>query len=120
MQAEVAESPVEVLFVIDEVNAGYQTVARERQQLQDFLKQDAGKLSRPASLIFFSDKGTTIGSVPTLDGNALIAQMNDQSNSLRTSRRSQGVYGAGERQELSLRALGEISQYESKRPGRNS
>ncbi len=117
VQREVSDPP-EVVFVIDEVNAGYQTVAIARKQLQDFLKRDAGKLARPASLVFFSDKGAAIGGVPTSDGNALIAQMNDNEHGLRTSRRSEGAYGALERVQLSLNALGEIAQYESKRPAR--
>jgi VWFA-related protein len=68
--------------------------------------------------VFFSDKGAAIGSLPTRDGNSLLAEMNDNQHSLRTSRRSEGAYGALERVQLSLRALGEIAEYESKRPGR--
>lgn len=112
------DTPVELLFVIDEVNTGFQTVARARDQMREFFARDAARLAHPAALAFFTDKGVTLGNASTADGNALISQMAENEHSLRVSNRAQGTYGAMERLQISIRALQGIAQYESTRPGR--
>ncbi len=118
IQGDSPQTPLEILFVIDEVNTGFQTVARARDQIHEFFARDAARLARPASVAFFSDKGVVIGKAPTTDGNALISQMDENEHTLRVGRRSQGAYGAMERLQTSVRALQQIAGYESKRPGR--
>lgn len=59
-----------------------------------------------------------MGKLSSRDGNALIAELNEHESGLRTIRRSQGIYGASERVQLSLRALEQLTEYESARPGR--
>jgi VWFA-related protein len=117
-QGDPPETPLEILFVIDEVNTGFQTVARARDQMHEFFARDAARLARPASIAFFSDKGVAVGNAPTTDGNTLIAQMDEHEHALRVGRRAQGAYGAMERLQTSIHALQVIAQYESKRPGR--
>jgi VWFA-related protein len=113
-----ADPPVEVILLIDEVNASVTDVGRQRQAIEKLLKQNGGELVRPVSIVFFSDTGTMIGNTPSQDGKALIADLNKTSSSLRIIGRSQGVYGAGDRVQLSLRTLGQLAEYEATRPGR--
>jgi VWFA-related protein len=92
-----ADPPVEVILLVDEVNAPVTDVARQRQAIEKFLKQNDGELVRPVSIVFFSDTGTMIGNTPSQDGKTLIAELNRASSSLRVIGRSQGVYGAADR-----------------------
>jgi VWFA-related protein len=113
-----ADPPVEVILLVDEVNASVMDVARQRQALEKLLKQNGGELVRPVSIVLFSDTGTMIGNAPSQDGKILIAELNRSSSSLRIIGRSQGIYGAEDRLQLSLRTLGQLADYEATRPGR--
>jgi VWFA-related protein len=112
------DSRAEIVFVIDEVNTTFQRVAYVRAEIKKFLAQDEGKLTHPVSLVFFSDSGTQIQTTPALDGNALIAALDQHENALRTLTRSTGIYGAEDRLKLSLDALEEVAAKEATRPGR--
>jgi VWFA-related protein len=116
--ASPADSPAEVILLMDEVNATFGNVSYERGQIENFLRRDGGELPRPLSMVFFTDTGVAIGSTPTQDGNALVAELNQSKFGLRTNRRSQGVYGAGERLQSSLTALKQLIDHEGARPGR--
>jgi len=112
------DGDAQAIVVIDEVNSGFQTVTYGRQQIKKFLRQDGGKLGRPLSIDILSDAGLSIENTPTLDGNALATYMDQHPTGLRVVRRSQGVYGAAERLDISLRALEQLAAYEEKQPGR--
>lgn len=112
------EPPVEAVLVLDEVNTSFNWVANERQQIQNFLRQNQERLPLPTSLVFFSDKGAQVESKPSRDGNVLLAGLKEHEASLRTINRSQGFYGAGDRFDLSLRTLNEIASFEATKPGR--
>jgi VWFA-related protein len=109
---------VEIVVVVDSVNTSFLRVGYVRDQISKFLRQDGGRLSRPVSFAFSSDSGFSIQNAPSLDGNALVTYLNQQETALRSIRRSQGFYGAVDRSQLSLRALGELAAYEAKKPGR--
>jgi VWFA-related protein len=113
-----ANADLETILVIDAVNIGLTRVAFAREEIQKFLRQDGGKLARPLSIDFLSDSGLIGQETPSRDGDALIAYMNQHQTALRTLRRSQGFYGAADQVQLSLRALGQLAQYEENRPGR--
>lgn len=113
-----ADPPVEVILLIDDVNATFSNVATERDQIEKFLRQNGGQLAHPLSLAFLGDSGTTMGNTPSQDGNAVLAELNQKSLGLRTIGRAQGFNGADERLDLSLRALGNLAAYETPRPGR--
>jgi hypothetical protein len=112
-----AASPLEIVFLIDRVNTSFQSAASEREQTKKFLSQNGGILAQPVLMVFFADSGTSMQPA-TRDGNALIAALERSDNSLRTSRGSQGIYGADDRFQLSLRALNSLAAYEEKIPGR--
>ena len=53
-----AAPPVEIVLVVDAVNASFQAVTYERNELKKFLLQNGGKLAQPVSLVVFADTGT--------------------------------------------------------------
>lgn len=119
MDAKATADPVaEVVLLVDAVNAPFQIVSQEKDQISRFLRQNGGQLPQPVSMIFMTDTGTQVESRPTRDGNALATFLDKNETALRTLRRSAGFYGAVERFQLSLRTLGQIADYESGRPGR--
>jgi VWFA-related protein len=110
--------PLQVIFVIDAVNTGVQSVNYGRMQLSNFLKQDGGRLSDPTSLVIFTDTGTRIQPTPTRDGNALAESLDSNHTGLRVLTRSGGFYGAQERLDLSLKAIDQLASYERTQPGK--
>src|SRR5580698_3266396 len=105
-----ADPPVEVILLVDEVNASFRAVSSARQEMEKFLKQNGGELERPTSLVFLSESGIQSTS-SSRDGNTLIAELNQNKNGLRFIGKTQGVYGAGDRVQLSLNALEQFANY---------
>jgi VWFA-related protein len=116
--AAATPEPAQIILVIDQVNTGFERVAYERDEVKRFLTRNDGKLAHPVSLVFFSDNGTQILNTPTLDGNSLAASIDQNQNSLRSIRRSQGYYGAQDRYNLSLKTLSTLAAVEGSKPGR--
>src|SRR5580698_3797453 len=112
------DPPVEIVLVVDAVNATFQTVNYERNELKKFLLQNGGKLALPVSLIVFTDAGTKIQDGSSRDGNALAALYDQYETGLRSINRSQGFYGAADRFDLSMKTLTSVIEYEQPRPGR--
>jgi VWFA-related protein len=112
-----ADPPVEVVLVLDAVNAAFTTVAVERDEVEKFLRRNGGALAQPVSMVFVSSSGAT-RTTPSRDGNAVIANLNQKQFGLRTINRAQGVYGDNERMQLSLNALKQFADHEAAMPGR--
>jgi VWFA-related protein len=110
--------PVHVVIVVDMINTGFDVVAREREQLDEFLKQDGGGLAYPTSIAILTEKGIQIEKASTTDGKALMASLDNSNTGLRMERRSAGFYGAADRMQWSLGQLSELTAYESTQPGR--
>jgi VWFA-related protein len=110
--------PVEIVLVVDAVNAPSQVVSYERSELKKFLLQNGGKLALPTSLVVFSDTGTEIQKTSSRDGNTLAALYDQYETGLRIVNRSQGFWGATERFDMSLKTLNSLIEYEKTRPGR--
>ena len=113
-----AAPPVEIVLVVDAVNASFQAVTYERNELKKFLLQNGGKLPQPVSLIVFADTGTRVQQGSSRDGNSLASLYDQYETGLRIINRSQGFYGAADRFTLSLRTLTSLAAYEAKQPGR--
>ncbi len=109
--------PVEIVLLIDRVNTSFQSSANERIQTEKFLRQNGGQLPEPVSMVFFSDSGTKMQDA-TRDGNALIAALDQSDSGLRSIRRSEGIYGEGDRFQLSLQALNSVAAFEANKPGK--
>jgi VWFA-related protein len=112
------EAPLKVLLVIDAVNAGYEEVAYERNQIRKFLREDQGHLAYPTALTMSSDQGVRLVGNFSTDGNALSALVGRGNAGLPAVRRNAGFYGAAERLQLSLRALRQLLLGLAKLPGR--
>ena len=110
--------PPQVILVLDQVNTTWTIASFERTQLLKFLQANGGRLSLPVSLAFFTDTATKTPVDPTLDGNALVAALNEQQFGRRIERQSEGLNGAADRMQTSLKALGEIAQRVVNKPGR--
>ncbi len=109
--------PQKLVIVIDAVNSTYTQVSFQRSQLQHFLTGSGGKLPYATSIVIAAD--TSLRSTPgfTTDGNALNAALQQQTVALRDLRRSAGVYGAEERLDISLGALGKVLDFARGTPG---
>jgi VWFA-related protein len=114
----VAEPPVKIIVLVDEVNTTFSHVAYERDQLRKFLLQNGGQLTHPVALGFFTDAGTELQPNSSTDGKALLAAFDEHETKLRTIRRSTGFYGAEERFSLSQKNLGMLAAAEARLPGR--
>jgi VWFA-related protein len=115
--ASKAADPVQVIFLVDAVNIGVESLGVERTQLDKFLRRDGGQLQLPTAMFVFTDRATQAQSA-TRDGNVLADFLNSDKTGLRTIDRSQGFYGAADRLNLSLRALEQLTAYAGKQPGR--
>ncbi|HEY0701554.1 MAG TPA: VWA domain-containing protein [Candidatus Acidoferrales bacterium] len=112
------EAKVEVLLVVDAVNAGPETVSFERQQIDKFFGGEGGTLAYPTSLAVLTDKGVQMMGGFSADGKALSAALDKFDNGLRIINGSAGYYGAEERLKYSLDGLSALIGTEGPRPGR--
>jgi VWFA-related protein len=113
-----AEDSPQVIVLVDEVNTNFDRVSYERDQIKKFFAQNGGALAYPTSLAFFTDTKTEIQNTTSRDGNALLAIFDQHMTRLRTSRRSQGFFGAVERLQLSLTAVRSLAVNGAQTPGR--
>jgi len=112
------EAPIEVVLVVDDVNAGFANIAYERSEIDKFLRTDGGQLAHPMALAFLTDDGIKVQDELSSDGNELSAGLDKYSLGLHSIRRSGGIYSAVERLQISLKALFELGTSEAARPGR--
>jgi VWFA-related protein len=112
-----SQDPVHIILVIDAVNTAYQTIAYERGQIDRFLRANGGRLARPMTLAFFTDKGTQMEQGFSTDGNGLGESFDHYEIGLREIRRS-SQYEANDRFQLSMTALRELIEQAAKLPGR--
>ncbi|HMG86681.1 MAG TPA: VWA domain-containing protein [Terracidiphilus sp.] len=110
--------PVQVVIVVDMINADAITVAREREEVGAYLKANGGELPNPTSIALIEDSGVKVLPVSTQHGDLLLASFNQTHSELRGIGRGGGLYGATENVQKSLLELGQLIQYEGKKPGR--
>jgi VWFA-related protein len=113
-----ADTPVEVILVLDTVNLDFKFVSYERQEIEKYLASNGGHLAQPVSLYVYTERGLDSSGAPSTDGNALAAVVRELDNKVRMSSISQGVNGAIERFYSSIRTLAVIAQHEALRPGK--
>lgn len=112
------EAPIEVVLVIDGVNADYQHVVFEQEQSDKFLRAEGGHLSYPTAVAVFTEQGTQVAGEFSSDGNVLSSSLNKQIIGLRSVGRAAGYYGAVERWNMSVRALHQLVGSVAAQPGR--
>ncbi len=113
-----AAEPVRVLILIDTINNSIDTVSREREQIDEFLRQKDGELSSPTAVGFLADRGLTLPAAFTQDGKALDDNLRNSQSGLRAIGRAAGFWGATERLQQSLNELDQLVREQSSRPGR--
>ena len=111
-------APVEVVIVVDAVNARIQTVGYEREQLDKYFLANGGELSQPTSIAVLTEEGIRAQGGATRDGKVLKSALDAQTIGFRSVGRSAGFYGAQERLNDSLGALRLLMNREAARPGR--
>jgi VWFA-related protein len=112
------DSDVHIVFVIDDVNTGFEHIAYERSELEKFLKMDGGRLAHPVALAYLTDTKFEVQDSYSTDGNALTASLEQASVGLHSILRAGGIYSAEERLEVSLKALYDLANREAALPGR--
>ena len=109
---------VRVLLVVDMMNNNVTRVARQREQIGEFLNQDGGRLGHSMSLAVMTETGVNIMNGYSQDGHALLGAFQKVDSQIRPVGRAAGFYGAAERLQESLTGLEQITAYEAKQPGR--
>jgi VWFA-related protein len=112
-----AESPVEIVLVIDTMNTSFQQMAVVRLGVEKFLRQNGGRLALPVSAVFLTDTGIKANKA-TRDGNALAADIEKLPAPVHVINSAQGLDGLMLRFGRSVDALTQITRYEGTKPGR--
>jgi VWFA-related protein len=116
--AQKVTPPVEAIVVLDVVNEEHRQVEYERQEVARFLRQNGGHLAVPTSVFLLTDTGVKVQPRPTMDGNALAADVDKLDLSWRILALRTGGVGAIERFQLSVRMLTGIVKTEERKPDR--
>lgn len=112
------QPPVEVILVIDMLNLPFQQVAYVRTQMDAFLRQNGGQLKQPTSVALLTDAGLRVQPRPSTDGNAIASVVDGIKEHVSMINSAMGGEGWVERFQRSARAMDNIAQNESKKPGR--
>ena len=108
--------PIEMVLVIDSINASVMKAERQREGIRKFLLDNGGKLALPVSLVILTDTGI-VRKAASRDGNTLAAMLDQSATGRRLVNRST-AFGEFDRYQLSLKALDEMIAYESAKRGR--
>jgi len=111
------QESAEIIFVMDAANVRYSNFSYQQKQLQNFLR-GVGKLPHPSTVAVLTDHGAQIQKGFSSDGAALSKVLDGYFAGLRSITRSAGYWGATERLDLSLKAMGELTAYAKTLPGR--
>jgi VWFA-related protein len=114
--AGAGEPPVEVILLVDVTNTSLRVVGYVRNQIENFLRRNSGKLAHPTSVMIFNEQGVRGQLQPTMDGNRLADDLNKAETTVHTVPFT--VEHDPDRLTLSLKALQLIIQAEAKRSGR--
>jgi VWFA-related protein len=112
------QAPVQVVLVIDAINVDVRTIGYERNQIGKFLHAEGGRLAYPVAIVVATDTGVKLAENFSSDGNALSAAMDRDQIGIRDIGRSAGFYGATERLQYSLQALGQLAVSDAPRQSR--
>jgi VWFA-related protein len=113
-----ADRPVVAMVLFDTVNTPFNAVSYTREQVENFLRLNGGHLPVPVRLAWLTNDGIEDQPEPSLDGNALAAQLEASESRLRDVNRSAGAWGAIERFQFSANMLDRLVSSEVNIPGR--
>src|SRR5581483_1902141 len=112
-----ADSPTQIVLVIDSVNTPVAAISNARDDVRKFLLRDGGNLSQPVSFIVVTETGTRISPDSSRDGKALVDQFDQLQTGIRSSRPFD-AYQEQERLDLAMKAVSSIANFEQQKPGR--
>jgi len=112
------DPPVEIILVVDTVNLQFQQLSFARGQIDEFLRQNGGRLKQPVTLVLLNEKGIRLQPRPSTDGNAIATVLDGINGAVRVLNEAMGGEGQMERFQVSQRALDNIAQNEARKPGR--
>lgn len=113
------DAQIQVIVVMDAVNATLQNVIFQRQQLDQYLRAEGGNLSYPMVIAVLADDGLhAVTGQFTTDGNVLSTALDQDQVGFRAIRRSAGYYGAAERFQICVRAMYQLVASVAKHQGR--
>lgn len=113
-----ADTPVEVVIVVDSVNTPYVYLAYQRDQIAKYLRSNDGTLPYPTTFAVLTDTSFKVYGKMSKNGGDLAQALDDTDIGLREINRSQGFYGADDRLTISVSALNQLLKMESTKPGR--
>jgi VWFA-related protein len=99
------QAPLEIVVVLDAVNAGDLGVNVQHEAIDRFLRAEGGPLSYPVALAVFTEGGLQIVGNFSLDGSSLASALDQYSAGTRAVGAAGGRNGADERWLLSQNAL---------------
>jgi VWFA-related protein len=111
------EAPIEAIVVIDGVNIDYQDLSYARQQVENFVRAEGGRLTYPVAVAVFTDQSVQMVTDFSKDGKALGAAVESADIAKRDINNST-QYEASQRLQLSIEALSRLVTSEASRPGR--
>ena len=84
-----ADPSVQSIVLVDSINAPFEDVSFQGEQLKGYLQRGGGELPLRTSLVFLTDASANQSAI-TQDGNVLVNSMNSNAFGLRTIRRAAG------------------------------
>lgn len=117
-EVTLGQEPVEVILLIDAVNAKFDTAAFARDEVMRYLHSNGAKLPTRTTIAVLTDKGVKAAQGFSTDGNAVSEALTQNASGLREISRAAGFWGATERLQICLNAVREVGEYGAKLPGR--
>jgi VWFA-related protein len=99
------QAPIQVLLVVDELNAPYSAIASTLHQLGTFLRANGGKLQYPTSIGILTASGLHAQEVFSKDGNVLAKSLDDSGMTSHSISRGDEINALMERFQISLTGL---------------
>jgi VWFA-related protein len=102
------DPPVEVILLVDVTNTPLDVVGHERDEIEQFLRRNGGRLMQPTSLMIFNDQGVKGLPRPTKDGHQLADELTKAETTAHSVLLTEQT--EPERVTMSLNALERISE----------
>jgi VWFA-related protein len=116
--ASTAEPPVRAILLVDEINATFDTMSRERKALEDYLRQSNGHLAVPTSVVFLDETDLDFQGKPTRDPKVLLDNLQKNPNSQPLAQPEGGPEQYVQMREKSLQAMNGLALKLRDEPGR--
>ena len=113
-----ADPPVHAYFLVDSVNTPFDTMATERKNIAEYLRQVGGHLPVPTSLVFLTEPELKFQAEPTQDANVLLDNLEKNPPPQRASQPQAGYQEWVMMREKGLQALNGLALKLRDEPGR--